>query len=70
VCDGFLRSTAVGVNIGVTEIVMPTYGNFWRVAEGHTVKLEISNVDAPYITPSREPSRTIITSVTLEVPKR
>lgn len=60
----------VGINIGPTVISIPTYGNHWRVPAHHSLRLEISNVDFPYIAPSREPSTTIITSVTLEVPKR
>jgi hypothetical protein len=59
-----------GVNIGAQRIVIPTYGNYWRVGASHTIRLEISNVDAPYITPSREPSSTLISSVRLEVPTR
>lgn len=60
----------LGAEIGATEIVIPTYGNYWRVPSDHTLRLEISNVDFPYIMPSREPSSTVITSVTLEIPKR
>jgi pimeloyl-ACP methyl ester carboxylesterase len=59
-----------GVNIGAQSIVIPTYGNYWRVGGTHTIRLEISNVDAPYITPSREPSSTIISTVRLEIPTR
>ncbi|HJQ10957.1 MAG TPA: CocE/NonD family hydrolase [Gemmatimonadaceae bacterium] len=58
----------LGINIGAKEIVIPTYGNFWVVPAGHSVRLEISNVDSPYITPSREPSSTIITDVHLRIP--
>jgi len=60
----------LGVNIGATQIVIPTYGNFWLVPAGHTIRLEISNVDSPYITPSREPSTTIIDAVHLRIPTR
>jgi ABC-2 type transport system ATP-binding protein len=56
------------LDIGSTQIVIPTYGNFWVVPSGHTVRLEISNVDSPYITPSREPSSTVITAVHLRIP--
>jgi len=59
-----------GVNIGPMTIVIPTYGNYWRVEATHSIRLEISNVDAPYITPSREPSTTSISAVRLEVPTR
>jgi ABC-2 type transport system ATP-binding protein len=59
-----------GAEIGARTIVIPTYGNFWAVASGHTVRLEISNIDSPYITPSREPSSTVINRVTLRIPIR
>ena len=54
--------------IGRVGITVPTYGNRWLVEAGHRIRLEISNVDAPYITPSREPSSTTITKVTLQLP--
>jgi hypothetical protein len=58
------------VDIGHQTIVIPTYGNFWTVPASHNVRLEISNVDSPYITPSREPSTTVISNVKLELPIR
>jgi pimeloyl-ACP methyl ester carboxylesterase len=60
----------IGVEIGRRTIVIPTYGNYWRVAANHKIRLEISNVDSPYLTPSREPSTTTITNVKLELPIR
>jgi len=57
-------------DIGRRTIVIPTYGNFWRVPAAHKIRLEISNVDSPYLTPSREPSTTVISSVRLDVPIR
>jgi ABC-2 type transport system ATP-binding protein len=59
-----------GIDIGLRTIVIPTYGNYWTVASNHKIRLEISNVDSPYITPSREPSTTTISSVKLELPVR
>ena len=56
--------------IGARQIEIPTYGNFWRVPSGHTIRLEISNADSPYITPSREPSVTVINQATLRIPYR
>jgi hypothetical protein len=58
------------VDIGKQSIVIPTYGNYWTVPATHRIRLEISNVDSPYLTPSREPSTTIISSVKLELPIR
>ncbi len=56
--------------IAQQTIVIPTYGNYWMVPASHTIRLEISNVDSPYLTPSREPSTTIISHVRLDVPIR
>jgi hypothetical protein len=59
-----------GVDIGRRTIVIPTYGNYWRVPANHKLRLEISNVDSPYLTPSREPSTTTVTRVKLDIPVR
>ncbi|MFL5593165.1 MAG: alpha/beta fold hydrolase [Gemmatimonadaceae bacterium] len=60
----------VGAEIGHRTIVIPTYGNYWRVAASHKIRLEVSNVDSPYLTPSREPSTTTISSARLDLPVR
>jgi len=59
-----------GIDIGRRTIVIPTYGNYWRVSANDNIRLEISNVDSPYLTPSHEPSTTVISSVRLDVPVR
>ena len=58
------------VPIGATDARIPTYGNLMQVDEGDTLRLEITNVDSPYITPSRIPSVTRISGVQLDVPVR
>ena len=65
-----LESAAFGVPIGEADVVIPTYGNYWRAESGHTLRLELTNVDSPYIAPSRVPSVTTVTSVRLDVPIR
>jgi ABC-2 type transport system ATP-binding protein len=55
-------------DLGPQTIEIPTYGNRWMVESDHTLRLEISNVDSPYITPSREPSATLINKITLRIP--
>ena len=52
------------------EVTIPTYGNVWRAPAGHRLRLEITNVDSPYITPSRVPSVTVVSRVRLEIPVR
>ena len=52
------------------DVTIPTYGNLWRAEAGHALRLELTNVDSPYITPSRVPSVTTVTGVRLVVPVR
>jgi hypothetical protein len=52
------------------DVAIPTYGNLWRAEAGHTLRLELTNVDSPYLTPSRVPSSTVVRSVSLQVPVR
>jgi hypothetical protein len=56
--------------IGSFDVVVPTAGNLWRVPAGHSLQFEITNVDAPYLAPSRFPSVTQISSVELTIPVR
>ena len=65
-----LESGTVGVPLGDVDVVIPTYGNLWRAEAGHTLRLELTNVDSPYITPSRIPSVTVLSHVRLKVPVR
>lgn len=65
-----LESGAIGIPIGEVDVVIPTYGNLWRAEAGHTLRLELTNVDSPYITPSRVASATAVTGVRLDVPVR
>jgi ABC-2 type transport system ATP-binding protein len=59
-----------GVPIGDVDVTIATYGNYWLAPSDHTIRLELTNVDAPYITPSRIPSAALLTKVRLEVPIR
>jgi len=59
-----------GLTIGDVDVTISTYGNLYRVEAGHTLRLELTNVDSPYITPSRVPSATIVSSVKLDIPIR
>lgn len=66
----YTLQSASGLTIGDVDVTIPTYGNLYRVEAGHTLRLELTNVDSPYITPSRVPSATIVSSVRLDVPTR
>ena len=65
-----LESGTIGVPIGEADVAIATYGNYWRAEAGHTLRLELTNVDSPYITPSRVPSATTVSRVRLELPVR
>jgi ABC-2 type transport system ATP-binding protein len=65
-----LQSARNGLAIGAVDPEIITYGNLWRADDGHVLHLELTNVDSPYITPSRVPSATTVTSVTLTIPVR
>ncbi|MDQ3997247.1 MAG: alpha/beta fold hydrolase [Gemmatimonadota bacterium] len=54
--------------IGEIVVTIPTYGNVWRIPADHVVRLEITNYDSPYITPSKLPSTTVINGVGLRIP--
>jgi predicted acyl esterase len=56
--------------IGRLPITIVTYGNVWQAAAADTLHLEITNVDSPYITPSRIPSVTELSKVSLDIPTR
>ena len=65
-----LENDRIGLPFGPAEVMIPTYGNLWRVPSGHRLRLEITNLDSPYITPSRVPSVTVVSQVRLEIPAR
>ena len=65
-----LDNGLLGAQENKVEIMIPTYGNMWQALASHSLRLEITNVDSPYITPSRVPSVTVISKVRLEVPVR
>jgi predicted acyl esterase len=56
--------------IGRTKVVVPTYGNLWQAGYADQLRLEITNVDSPYLMPSRVPSVTQILGVHLDIPVR
>lgn len=56
--------------IGTMTVTVPTYGNLWLVSAGHVLRLEITNVDSPYIAPSKIPSATEVSAVSLMLPVR
>jgi hypothetical protein len=65
-----LDSGTPGVPIGSTDVVIASYGNVWSVVPSHRLRIEITNIDSPYLTPSRVPSATVISNVSLSIPVR
>ena len=65
-----LDSGTPGLPIGATDVLIPTYGNLWRADATHRLRLEITNIDSPYLTPSRVPSATVVSGISLDVPVR
>jgi predicted acyl esterase len=57
-------------SIGSADVKLVTYGNLWQVGTDDLVQLELTNVDTPYIEPSRIPSVTTLSNVKLTVPVR
>jgi pimeloyl-ACP methyl ester carboxylesterase len=64
------RGTYIVDSVGAADVMIQTYGNVWEAAPDHVLQLEITNLDSPYITPSRVPSVTHISDVRLELPVR
>jgi pimeloyl-ACP methyl ester carboxylesterase len=64
------RGTFVVEDVGNVEVTIPTYGNLWQARRNHVLRLEITNVDSPYIRPSLIPSATTISNVRLQLPVR
>ena len=62
-----LEGPTLGEPVPVT---IPTYGNLWEARRNHTLRLEITNLDSPYLAPSRVPSVTQIDQVRLDLPTR
>ena len=56
--------------LGAADVTVLTYGNLWRAEAGHTLRIELTNVDSPYLSPSRVPSVTTVTGVAMEIPIR
>ena len=51
-------------------MTITSYGNLWQADPADVLRLEITNVDSPYIEPSRVPSVTRLGRVEIEIPVR
>jgi pimeloyl-ACP methyl ester carboxylesterase len=64
------RGTYTLENSSSATITVPTYGNLWPIGAADILRLEITNVDSPYLAPSKVPSASEITHVVITVPVR
>ena len=48
----------------------PLFGNHWRFEAGHTLRLEVTSVDAPYLRLDNFPAFTTIDDARLVLPGR
>jgi predicted acyl esterase len=51
-------------------VTIPTYGNMYELQPDGILRLEITNVDSPYIAPSKVPSVSLVTKVKMRLPIR
>jgi hypothetical protein len=56
--------------IGHQKVTITSHGNVWQADPADVLRLEITNVDSPYIEPSRVPSVTRLGRVEIEIPVR
>ena len=49
---------------------LPLFGNHWTVQAGHSVRLDLTQTDAPYLRPSNPPSSLTFTTPRLVLPTR
>lgn len=66
----YTLDSGFGTPIGNEKLTITTYGNVWNASADHVLRVEISNLDSPYISPSKVPSVTEISHVTLNLPVR
>jgi predicted acyl esterase len=52
------------------DIRLPLFGNHWRLPAGHRIRLDLTQVDQPYLRPNNEPSLIAFGSPTLVLPTR
>ena len=65
-----LDSGTPGVPLGSQHLTMTLYGNLWHLPAGDTLLVELTNVDSPYISPSKVPSVTTLSGVEVALPTR
>ena len=56
--------------LGEQRLTLTLYGNLWQFAATHTLLIELTNVDSPYISPSKVPSVSKLSGLQAVIPAR
>jgi dienelactone hydrolase len=62
--------TLNGYDTAAGTIRLPLFGNHWRLATGHKIRLDLTQVDEPYLRPNNLPSSITYGSPVLVLPTR
>jgi dienelactone hydrolase len=62
--------TLNGYDAATGTLRLPLYGNHWRFAAGHSVRLDLTQVDAPTLRPNNQPSAIAYGTPRLLLPTR
>ncbi len=65
-----LDSGSPATPLGSQRLTLTTYGNLWRLPAADTLLVELTNVDDPYISPSKVASVSTLTGVEVAIPER
>ncbi|MEA2214221.1 MAG: type transport system ATP-binding protein [Solirubrobacteraceae bacterium] len=62
--------TLNGYDSPAGDVRLPLFGNDWRLAPGHRIRLDLTQVDQPYLRPNDTPSSITFGTPTLVLPTR
>ncbi|HEX6348329.1 MAG TPA: alpha/beta fold hydrolase [Candidatus Dormibacteraeota bacterium] len=65
-----LDSGSPAQHLGDQRLTLTAYGNLWQLPAGDTLLIELTNVDSPYISPSKIPSVTTLSGLDAVIPAR
>ena len=70
VSRGTYRLDVPGFDAAAGSLRLPLFGNHWLLAAGHRVRLDLTQVDQPFLRPSTPPSSLTFTQPHLVLPTR
>jgi predicted acyl esterase len=65
---GTYRLDVAGFDAPSGTLRLPLFGNHWALAPGHRLRLDLTQVDQPYLRPSTPPSSITFTNPSLVLP--